>query len=248
MTFRKQILIALPLLSLLGLAGFQAARKATSSGDPIIDGFRKTTVASVADAVDQVIGRRGFLSHKIRPVVPGQIVGRAITALARPSTPDQATPTLATRYATEMIDNSNPGEVGVIVMENGADVAAIGGLMGTAAKARGMAGMVIDGGVRDVGELRALGLATYASSITPSTAVSRWTSVARNIPVECGGVTVNPGDIIVAGEDGIVSVPRDKAAEVLKRAQEIDDRETRMVPLIKQHKSLSKVVALFNRI
>lgn len=111
-----------------------------------------------------------------------------------------------------------------------------------------MAGMVIDGGVRDVGELRALGLATYASSITPSTAVSRWTSVARNIPVECGGVTVNPGDIIVAGEDGIVSVPRDKAAEVLKRAQEIDDRETRMVPLIKQHKSLSKVVALFNRI
>ncbi len=248
MTFRKQILITLPLLSLLGLAGFQAARKATSSGDPIIDGFRKTTVASVADAVDQVIGRRGFLSHKIRPVVPGQIVGRAITALARPSTPDQATPTLATRYATEMIDNSNPGEVGVIVMENGADVAAIGGLMGTAAKARGMAGMVIDGGVRDVGELRALGLATYASSITPSTAVSRWTSVARNIPVECGGVTVNPGDIIVAGEDGIVSVPRDKAAEVLKRAQEIDDRETRMVPLIKQHKSLSKVVALFNRI
>lgn len=248
MTLRKKILITLPLLSLLALAGFQAARKATSSGDPIIDGFRKTTVASVADAVDQVAGRRGFLSHKIRPVVPGQIVGRAITALARPSTPDKATPTLATKYATEMIDNSNPGEVGVIVMEDGADVAAIGGLMGTAAKARGMAGMVIDGGVRDVGELRALGLTTYASSITPATAVSRWTSVARNIPVECGGVTIKPGDIIVAGEDGIVSVPQERAAEVLKRAQEIDERETKMVPMIKQHKSLSKVVALFNRI
>lgn len=248
MTLRKNILITLPLLSLLALAGFQAARKATSSGDPIIDGFRKTTVASVADAVDQVVGRRGFLSHKIRPVVPGQIVGRAITALARPSTPDKATPTLSTKYATEMIDNSNPGEVGVIVMEDGADVAAIGGLMGTAAKARGMAGMVIDGGVRDVGELRALGLTTYASSITPATAVGRWTSVARNIPVECGGVTIKPGDIIVAGEDGIVSVPQEKAAEVLKRAQEIDERETKMVPMIKQHKSLSKVVAVFNRI
>jgi regulator of RNase E activity RraA len=155
---------------------------------------------------------------------------------------------LATRYSTEMIDNSKPGEVGIIVMENGADVAAIGGLMGTAAKSRGMAGIVIDGGVRDVSELRALGLSTYASSITPSTAVSRWTSVARNIPVDCGGVTIKPGDIIVAGEDGIVSVPQEKAAEVLKRAQEIDERETKMVPLIKQYRSLSKVVEVFNRI
>jgi len=248
MTLRKKTLIALPMLSLFTLVGFQAAKKAASSGDPIIDGFRKTTVASVSDAVDQVVGKRGFLSHSIRPVVPGQVVGRAITALARPSTPDKATPTLATRYATEMIDNSKPGEVGIIVMENGSDVAAIGGLMGTAAKSRGMAGVIIDGGVRDVGELRALGLTTYASSITPSTAVSRWTSVARNVPVECGGVTIKPGDIIVAGEDGIVSVPQEKAAEVLKRAQEIDEREIKMVPLIKQYKSLSKVVEVFNRI
>lgn len=248
MTLRKKILISLPLFSLLVLAGFQAAQKATSSGDPLIDGFRKTTVASVADAVDQVVGRRGFLSHKIRPVVPGQVVGRAITAIAKPSSPDKATPTLATKYSTEMIDNSKPGEVGIIVMEKGEDVAAIGGLMGTAAKSRGMAGIIIDGGVRDVSELRALGLTVYASSVTPATAVSRWASVARNVPVECGGVTIKPGDIIVAGEDGIVSVPQEKAAEVLKRAQEIDERETKMVPLIKQYKSLSKVVATFNRI
>lgn len=248
MTLRKTFLISLPLVALLTLAGFQAARKAASSGDPIIDGFRKTTVASVADAVDQVVGKRGFLSHKIRPVVAGQIVGRAITSLARPTSPDKATPTLAVKHSVEMIDNSKPGEVGVIVMEDGADVAAIGGLMGTAAKSRGMAGMIIDGGVRDVGELRALGLATYASSVTPSTAVSRWATVANNVPVQCGGVTIRPGDFIVAGEDGIVVVPQEKAAEVLKRAQEIDDRETKMVPLIKQHKSLSKVVALFNRI
>jgi regulator of RNase E activity RraA len=59
---------------------------------------------------------------------------------------------------------------------------------------------------------------------------------------------VNPGDIIVADEDGVVSVPKEKAAEVLKRAQEIDARENKMIPLIKQYKSLSKVVQMFNRI
>lgn len=235
--------------AVLLLAGFQAATKQSAvPSDPLLAGFRKSTVASVSDAVDQVVGQRGFLSHTIRPVVPGQVVGRAITSLVRPASPDQATPPLAVKHSTEMIDNSKPGEVGVIVMEDGLDVAAIGGLMGTAAKARGMAGMILDGGVRDVGELRALNLPVYAASVTPATAVGRWASVAANVPVKCGGVTITPGDIVVAGEDGIVVVPQARAAEVLKRAQEIDERETKMVPFIKQFRSLSKVVEKFNRI
>jgi len=248
MTRRRALLLSLPLSGILALAGFQAAKKPAVMEDPLIAGFRKTTVASVADAVDQVCGKRGFLSHTIRPVVPGLVVGRAITALVKPAPPEKATPQLAVKHSTEMIDNSKPGEVGVIVMENGLDVAAIGGLMATAAKARGMAGMVLDGGVRDVAEIRGLGLPVYAASVSPATAVSRYASVAANIPVQCGGVTITPGDIIVANEDGIVAVPKDKAQDVLKRAIEIDERETKMVPMIKQQKSLSKVIAIFNRI
>jgi len=72
--------------------------------------------------------------------------------------------------------------------------------------------------------------------------------VARGIPVENAGVTIRPGDVIVASEDGVVAVPQEKAALVLKRAQEIDERETKMVPFIKEHKSLLKVIELFNRI
>jgi regulator of RNase E activity RraA len=180
--------------------------------------------------------------------VPGQVVGRAITALARRAPPEKATPALSTQHSTGMIDGSKPGEVGVIVMEDGLDVAALGGLMGTAAKARGMAGIIAGGGVRDVAELRSLNLPVYAASVTPATAVSRWATVANNVPVECGGVTITPGDIIVAGEDGVVVVPKDRAAEVLKRSQEIDEREIKMVPFIKQYKSLSEVVKKFNRI
>ncbi|HEY8550386.1 MAG TPA: RraA family protein [Vicinamibacterales bacterium] len=239
---------------LMALTATVSVRQATApaqpaaSSDPLIAGFSKSTVASVSDAVDQITGKRGFLSHDVRPFVAGAFVGRASTALVKPAPPEQATPAAATRHSVEMIDGANPGEVGVIVMEGSLDVAAIGGLMGTAAKSRGMVGMVLDGAVRDIAELRALGLPVYARSASPATAVGRYATVARNIPVECAGVTISPGDIIVAGEDGVVVVPKDRAEEVLKRAQEIDERETKMVPFIKQYKSLAKAIEVFNRI
>lgn len=248
MTRRKMVFTGLPVLAIAILAGFQAAETQPAAADPLIEGFRRSTVASVADAVDQIVGKRGYMSHTIRPVVPGKIVGRATTSLVQPATPDKATPALSTKHSVEMIDNAKPGAIGVIVMEDGLDVAAIGGLMGTAAKSRGMAGMILDGGVRDVAELRDLNLPTYAASVSPATAVGRWASVARDVPVECGGVVVTPGDIIVAGEDGVVVVPSARAAEVLKRAQEIDERETKMVPFIKQYRSLAKAIEVFNRI
>ena len=224
------------------------AAVAPAAVDPLIDGFAKSTVASVSDAVDQIVGRRGFLSHDMRPYVAGAFVGRAATALVKPAPPEQATPALAVKHSVEMIDAAAEGEVGVIVMDRSLDVAAIGGLMGTAAKARGMAGMVLDGAVRDLAELRALQLPVYARGVSPATAVSRYASVAKQVPVEVTGVTINPGDIVVAGEDGVVIVPSARAAEVLKRAQEIDARETKMVPYIKQHRSLQKAIEVFNRI
>jgi regulator of RNase E activity RraA len=152
------------------------------------------------------------------------------------------------KHSVEMIEGSNPGDVGVIVMEDGLDVAAIGGLMATTAKAREMAGMILDGGVRDLAEIRALDLPVYARSVTPATAVGRYASVSQGEPVSCGGVTIKPGDIIVAGEDGVVRVPAEKAAEVLAKSQEIDERESKMVPFIKKFKSLTKAIQVFNRI
>lgn len=221
---------------------------AAAPADPLVEGFRTSTVASVSDAVDQIVGRRGYLSHDMRPYVAGTFVGRAATALVKPATPEQATPALAVKHSVEMIDAANPGDVGVIVMEGTLDVAAIGGLMGTSAKSRGMAGMVLDGAVRDIAELRALGLPVFARAVSPATAVGRYASVAKQVPVECGGVVVSPGDIVVAGEDGVVIVPKDRAADVLRRAREIDERETKMVPFIKQHRSLQKAIEVFNRI
>jgi regulator of RNase E activity RraA len=218
------------------------------SSDPLIAGFQKSTVASVCDAVDKVCKQQGYMAYDMRPWIGKSFVGRAVTALVKPAKPADSTPATAVKHPVEMIDEANPGEVGVIVFEDGKDIAALGGLMATAAKARGMAGMVLDGAIRDIDEVRRLGLPVFARSASPANAVSRYASVAKNIPVECAGITVNPGDIIVAGEDGVIVVPKDSADEVLKEAQAIDKRESEMVPFIQQEKSLQKAVEKFNRI
>ena len=163
-----------------------------------------------------VTGKNGTMRHDMKLVNGTPIVGRAVTSLVKPAPPEQATPALSTKHSVEMIDNAKPGEVGVIVMEGTLEIAAMGNLMATAAKVRGMAGMVLDGAIRDVWDIRRMGLTVYARSISPRTAVGHYATVARNVPVECAGVTVRPGDIIVADEDGVVVVPQERAEEVLK--------------------------------
>jgi 4-hydroxy-4-methyl-2-oxoglutarate aldolase len=216
--------------------------------DPLIAGFKQTYPASVSDAVELVTGHNGTMRYDIKLVTGKAMVGRAVTSLAKPASPEGATPTLATRHSVEMIDAAKPGDVGVIVMEGTLDIAAMGNLMGTGATVRGMAGMVLDGAVRDIWDIRRMGLTVYARSSTPRTAVGHYATVAKNVPVECAGVTVRPGDIIVADEDGVVVVPQERAEDVLKKAREIDDRERGMFPFIREHKSIQKAIEIFNRI
>jgi regulator of RNase E activity RraA len=201
--------------SIVAWAPFAAPADA-ASGDPIVEEFKLVALASVSDAVDQVIGKRGFMNYDMRPVIDGKLVGRAVTAKLVPTKEGQSTASSAVSHSVQMIDEANPGDVGVIVIEDGLNVAAVGGLMMTAAKSRGMAGMVLDGGARDIPELRALGLPVYARSYTPATAVGRYTSVSKNETVVCAGVSVSPGDVIVADIDGVVVVPKDQAKKILE--------------------------------
>jgi 4-hydroxy-4-methyl-2-oxoglutarate aldolase len=246
---RRVILCALPIVALLALYALATQKRSTAPPDePLIAAFKKSYPASVSDAVELVTGKNGAMRHDMKLVNGTPIVGRAVTSLVKPAAPEQATPALSTKHSVEMIDNAKPGEVGIIVMEGTLDIAAMGNLMATAAKVRGMAGMVLDGAIRDVWDIRRMGLTVYARSISPRTAVGHYATVARNVPVECAGITVRPGDIIVADEDGVVVVPQERAEEVLKKAQEIDQRESGMFPFIRQFKSLSKAIEKFNRI
>jgi hypothetical protein len=133
-----------PLIAPLGLAAafvaLGAAQSPEAPGDALVAGFKSTYPASVSDAVELVTGRNGTMRHDMKLMTGANLVGRAVTAIARPAPAAQATPALSTRHSVEMIDEAKPGEVGVIVMEGTLDIAAMGNLMATAAVERGMAG------------------------------------------------------------------------------------------------------------
>lgn len=244
----KFILTPLIILFITLVTGASLRKHSSSADEALIASFRKTYPASVSDAVEIVTGKTGTMGHDMKLINGTPMVGRAVTSLVKPASPEAATPALSTKHSVEMIDEAQPGEVGVIVMEGTLEIAAMGNLMATAAKVRGMAGMVLDGAVRDVWDIRRMGLTVYARSISPRTAVGHYATVARNVPVSCGGITVRPGDIIVADEDGVVVVPREHAEAVLQKAREIDDRERGMFGFIKKYKSLRQAIAKFNRI
>jgi regulator of RNase E activity RraA len=135
-----------------------------------------------------------------------------------------------------------------MVVEDGADIAGMGGLMGTAMQARDFAGAVIDGGVRDTAYLTKIGFPVFATGTVPSTSVAHYRFAGSNVPVVCDGVTVNPGDIVAADSDGVVIVPRAQAAEVLATAQEMDFKEHSMYAYIEKLKSIEEAVKRFGRL
>jgi regulator of RNase E activity RraA len=148
----------------------------------------------------------------------------------------------------QAIDNGNANSVYVMVLEDGNDIAGMGGLMGTALAARNFSGAVIDGGVRDTAYLQKIGFPVYALGIVPSTSIGHYRFAGANIAVTCDGVPVNPGDIITADSDGVVVVPKPVARKVLKLAQEMDFAEHSMYAYIEKLKSIEEAVAKFGRL
>jgi regulator of RNase E activity RraA len=135
-----------------------------------------------------------------------------------------------------------------MVVEDGANIAGMGGLMGTAMSARDFAGAVIDGGVRDVPQLRKIGFPVFATGVVPSTSVGHYRFAGSNIPVVCDGVSVHPADVVVADNDGVVVVPRAQAVAVLSLAQQMDFKEHSMYSYIEKYKSLEEAIRKFGRL
>jgi regulator of RNase E activity RraA len=211
----------------------------------LLDGFRHVEAASVSDALEQITGRKMYMSHHMRPIAPSKFAGFAVTVLLKKET-NQDPDALGGMLAA--IDQGSANSVYVMVVEDGADIAGMGGLMGTAMSARNFSGAVIDGGVRDVAYLQKIGFPVYALGIVPSTSVGHYRFAAANIPVVCDGVPVNAADIIVADADGVVVVPRASAAQTLKLAQELDFKEHSMYAYIEKLKSVEAAVKKFGRL
>lgn len=215
-------------------------------GDPLMEGFRGVEVASVSDAMEQLYGQKGYMSHEMRALNVTKFAGPAVTVLLKKEEHKEGA--AASQGMLDAIDAAAPGTVYVMVLEDGADYAGIGGLMATAMKYRGLTAAVIDGSVRDTPQIRKLQFPVFSRGVVPSTTINHYRFAGSNIPVTCAGVRVNANDIIVGDEDGVAVVPRARAAEVLKKAQDLDNTEHTMIPFIEKFKSIKEAVAKFGRI
>jgi regulator of RNase E activity RraA len=216
-----------------------------SDSTALIEAYRHVEVASVSDAMEQLLHEKRYMSHNMRPIFPTRFAGAALTVkLVKQEGADSA----AVNGMLEAIDSGGKDAVYVMQLEDGANVAGMGGLMGTAMSVRGFAGAVIGGGVRDVAQLTKIGFPVYSTGPVPSTAVGHYRFAAMNQPIVCDGVNVSPRDIVVADPDGVAVVPRARAVDVLLLAQKLDNQEHSTLPFIEKFHSIMEAVKQFGRI
>ena len=201
---------------------------------------------TISDILDSM-GLAGAIPGSVlRPVIPGRkIAGPAITLKYVPErlTParsflDRARAKLADRDAYAL---TQPGDVVVIDGGGRGEVSAMGGLSTMIAKKYGLAGNIVDCGVRDVGEMRALDYPVWSRGITPVSGKFRFEALEVNGPVVCGGVSVHPGDLVVADDSGVVFVSQKLIKEVVRRAVETSKKEKRLIEAIEEGSSMEDI-------
>lgn len=182
-------------------------RKVDRADPAVLDGLAAMGSATVHEA----IGRRGFLGPDIRPIQTGtRIAGAAVTVLCHPGD------NLMIHAAVE---TCHPGDILVVAVSAPSTHGFFGDLLATSVQARGVRGLVIDAGVRDTAELRAMGFPAWSRHVSCQGTVKA-TPGSVNVPVVIGGQTVGPGDAVCADDDGVVVVTRSEAEWALEMSRQ----------------------------
>jgi len=190
----------------------------------VLEGFRTLgdLTGTTADALDECRIAGVVPGSTLRPSDPAaRVVGQAITVL---NTSVQAFSAKTSGLADiEGHNLAQPGDV--LVVQGIANISSMGGISASVGKRQGEAGAIVDGAVRDIDHSRKIGYPVWSSSVSPLTGKWRIRTVAVNRPVSIAGVTVRPGDLVIADEVGVCFVPFERAAEVLAVAQRLAKRE-----------------------
>ena len=193
----------------------------TTTPTPSLADIRGKLFTSVlSDTLDSVGVRDQALPARIRPLDEGLVMaGRARTAaFMEVYHHDEGTNPYELEIA--LIDSLQSDEIPVFACSNPARVAPWGELLSTAAKVRGAAGALMDGCTRDVRAIRAMAFPVFHGGIAPLDSKGRGRIMALDVPVECAGVKIEPGDLIFGDADGVVVIPKRVEAEVLRLAFE----------------------------
>lgn len=207
--------------------------------DEWVERLRQLDTCAVSDAQDK-LGIAGTVIGILPLYETGRIAGRAVTFRLK----SKGNETTTRHLGTTAVEAADPGDIIVCDHRGRTDVAGWGGILSTAAKARGVAGVIIDGASRDVDEAKGLGLPLFARAAVPLTARGRIVEESANEPIEIGGVSLAPGDYVIADNSGVVVVPQGRAAEVVPEAESIVAREQAMARDVTVGKSVVEVMGI----
>ena len=192
--------------------------------------YRRVSVSVVCDALYELGLPERVLPSSLRPLLGDDaMAGIAYTLRGRAIRPPIGWERGIERIESylRMFDELSPHSV-LVSSNPGSEVGHFGELTGNAAKQRGCAGVVLDGNLRDLDGLLDIGLQVFYRDLSPLNAIGRWEMEASQVPVTIGDVVVEPGDLIVAGRDGVLAVPGDEKERVLQQAESIDGSEAQV--------------------
>lgn len=203
------------------------------------------TSSDVADAAERLTGRRAHLSEAIRLVAGTRLMGPAVTM--RIVRDDSASLMGEGLAAIRLLEAAPKGSVVVVAMEGDKSFAIFGATFATLARSRGLAGFVIEGAIRGLGEFRRLELPAFARGAVAGSAGGHYRIEARDVIVSIDGVEISPGDLIVGDEDGVAVAPREQVPDVLAKARALRQEKEELLPLIARFGSYTKAVAEYQR-